>query len=1321
MSQKKKKKIGKLKLKEVKLSESVVESEPVEEIYGINVNKLGKTEKNQNVKEGKCIFPFKYKWKEHNKCVETEKGDICATEINPKTRTLKKYGYCTKKQARKKSKKRLKIKSKSKDSESIKISEAVIESEPVDLLNTLEELYNNIPDDDAKKEKKKLNEFKIKRELLNRETLSKQKDDTYLYPTLDDPLFNIKIASKKEFNETQYDGKIHDNIEEEGDKLCNADFELASHQIFVRNFLSFQTPYNSLLLYHGLGTGKTCSAITIAEEMRDYLKQQRITQRIIVVASPNVQDNFKLQLFDERKLVQGKDKLWNIRGCTGNKYLKEINPMNMKGYTKEKVIKQINRIIKSSYVFFGYIGFANYITRKSKVNSEITDPKKRRRIMKNKLQREFNNRLIIIDEIHNIRMSNVKNNKLIVKQLEKLIKNVDHLRLLLLSATPMYNNYKEIIWLVNLMNLNDNRSTIDIGEVFNKNGNFIEGGRELLERKLTGYVSYIRGDNPYTFPYRIWPMTFDKKNTFKNKSKVYPKLQLNGKEIEQPLRHIDVFLVKIGSYQSKGYQYIIDNIKSKDTSVTAFKDLESFGYTVLQKPLEALNIVYPYDKLGDYKSGDKQNWNSDLLVGKSGLSRIMKYDEKKSPPVKNNFEYKPSILEKYGRIFSEENIEKYSGKIKNICNSVKHSEGIILIYSQYIDGGLVPIALALEEMGLTRYGNVSSLFKKPPVKSNGQKYIMISGDGALSPDTVSDFKALTNVNNVNGEKIKVVLISQAGSEGLDFKYVRQVHILDPWYNMNRIEQIIGRAVRNCSHKDLPFKKRNVQIFLYGTLLEDKNKEAIDLYIYRLAEAKAILMGEVSRVIKKNAVDCILNKGQTKFLEKNMKAISILLSNMKEINYNIGDKPYSAICDYMESCDYLPCNPNKDINRINIDTYNEKFIKMNVDKIIQRIKDLYKEKYFYNKADLLKHITIKKYPLTHVDAALTQLIKDKNEYISDRYGRRGNLINIGDLYLYQPLEITDERISLYERSTPIEYKRSYLEYSLSDDNKVILETNQEDSNELLQTMGKNYNTSLLDADKLDAVINKGKNDWYNIAQIAIEIILHNKNKFENNVTKERLYNFVIAHIIETLTYENHKILLNYLWENDELSELEKKYKQYYEKHIMRAKGLSGVLLQYKNISQYKLLILKNKVWKEAEPEDINDLIKEVRKLIIKRDNISNIVGFITYFKNNYLVFKIKNMYEKRSKGLRCDQGSITKNMNDNMKKIMGIAHDDEFKLDIPDEHKKGKKDKTDHINLNVYCVIQELILRLFEYNKKNNKTWYFTPAEASVNGIEEISF
>jgi len=63
---------------------------------GNNINKLGKKEKNAKVKEGPCIFPFKYKHKKHDDCFETEKGAICATQVNAKG-TLEKYGYCNRK------------------------------------------------------------------------------------------------------------------------------------------------------------------------------------------------------------------------------------------------------------------------------------------------------------------------------------------------------------------------------------------------------------------------------------------------------------------------------------------------------------------------------------------------------------------------------------------------------------------------------------------------------------------------------------------------------------------------------------------------------------------------------------------------------------------------------------------------------------------------------------------------------------------------------------------------------------------------------------------------------------------------------------------------------------------------------------------------------------------------------------------------------------------------------------------------------------------------------------------------------------------------
>ena len=195
-----------------------------------------------------------------------------------------------------------------------------------------------------------------------------------LYPLLGDASFSHKLAHKQEFIETRYDGTIRD-IKATAEKLCNVGFELLPHQLFVRNFLSLQTPYNSLLMYHGLGSGKTCSAIGICEEMRQYMKQMGIRQRIkggtsvpriIIVASLNVQENFRLQLFDPSKL-KFENGRWNLTSCVGESLLSEINPTQLPATDtvrdRERIITSMRNLINTYYVMMGYVQFRNFVAK----------------------------------------------------------------------------------------------------------------------------------------------------------------------------------------------------------------------------------------------------------------------------------------------------------------------------------------------------------------------------------------------------------------------------------------------------------------------------------------------------------------------------------------------------------------------------------------------------------------------------------------------------------------------------------------------------------------------------------------------------------------------------------------------------------------------------------------------------------------------------------------------------------------------------------------------------------------------------------------------
>jgi hypothetical protein len=1351
---------------------------------------------------------------------------------------------------------------------------------------------------------KPYNDFLIKKEKYERRDEASHKhaeEYGHLYPSINDPNFNIKIAEKKEFYDAKFVADLEADVEKQAEILCNAPFELAPNQVFVRNFLSFETPYNGLLLYHGLGTGKTCSAISVAEEMRDYMKQMGITQRIIIIASPNVQQNFRLQLFDERKLQEIEPGIWNIRSCTGNKYLKEINPMSMKGLSRDRVIKQINRLINASYFFVGYNGFANYVHNVAAADDATAikrgenAEKQRQQIQRDttfgnlsvkKLKSVFSNRLIIIDEAHNIRITDDNDNKKTAQVLFQIAQHATNLRLLLLSGTPMYNSYKEIVWLLNLLNVNDKRSTFDIRDVFDKDGNLLVDakgrniGAEILVRKATGYISFVRGENPYTFPYRMFPDVFAPEHTFKTRD--YPRIQLTGSHIDQPIEHINVYVTGIGEIQEAGYKYIIDLMlgkrdeqrkgremkqiekeqkprqprqprqprKSKfettideiaernitgggnppsnpnlplnpainpainpplnPNSIPTFENMDTIGYALIQRPLEALNIVYPDETLLAHLASPDAPINVPHILGKEGLSRIMKYAEKGTNPASRvQFEYKPNVE----RMFAPENIGKYSAKIKTICDKVLASTGIVLIYSQYIDGGVVPMALALEELGFTRYSaprgggkGYESLFKTPPTEARDAttmlpkskhadaapqapflpaKYSIISGDKSISPDNVFELKALTDEDNKYGEKVKVVIISEAGAEGLDFKNLRQVHIMEPWYNMNLIEQIIGRAIRHCSHKQLPFSQRNVEIYLYGTVLSDADKEAADLYLYRLSEYKAVKIGAVSRLLRETATDCLLNiQHNANTVGDINQVVKQRLSSGKLIDYHVGAKPYSTMCDYMEKCDYV-CRPTKALTEegVNHDTFNERFMAMNTDKIIQRVRELFKERFFYRKGGskgLVAHInSVRTYSLAQINLALTQMVDDANEYITDKYGRPGHLINIGEYYLFQPVELTNKRISVYERSVPIPHKHEAVVFPLpknimNDVIKIIpkpraikegkaaqaedqgpqsgpqsgqqpgqLEPASQKPQEISQTdehakkIVRLFKENFAKCTQIFEKPSKEQDEWYYYTGKVIEFMTSIP---EFNISVEQLHSFIVANLAEHLFVKDHLILINYLYKKQNnpeenggiLDDMETRILEYYANQVVkrpitgrraeieRHRGETreiedkGILFYKEGTPQLIVLRYGSQEWKSALPEDVNDfgsVLENTKKAILGA--LTPVVGFITMFKKEYMIFKVKMMTEKRDKGARCDQSGKgdTIAMLNRILLLSNQSQNQQFRFDAENTKNKTQKE---------LCVFQELLLRAFDAKRLNGKRWFLTPGEAVLCNIEKIN-
>ena len=101
---------------------------------------------------------------------------------------------------------------------------------------------------------------------------------------------------------------------------------------------------------------------------------------------------------------------------------------------------------------------------------------------------------------------------------------------------------------------------------------------------------------------------------------------------------------------------------------------------------------------------------------------------------------------------------------------------------------------------------------------------------------LSDKQKKQIMTDYNSGRLDVLLVSTTGTEGLDLKNTRQVHIMEPHWNVTKIEQVIGRAVRYKSHSTLPPKDRKVEVTYWVSKPLD-NSVGADEYLYKMANAK----------------------------------------------------------------------------------------------------------------------------------------------------------------------------------------------------------------------------------------------------------------------------------------------------------------------------------------------------------------------------------------------------------------------------------------------------------------------------------------------------
>jgi len=269
------------------------------------------------------------------------------------------------------------------------------------------------------------------------------------------------------------------------------------------------------------------------------------------------------------------------------------------------------------------------------------------------------------------------------------------------------------------------------------------------------------------------------------------------------------------------------------------------------------------------------------------------------------------------------------------------------------------------------------------------------------------------------------------SEGIDLRFIRETHVIDSWFHLNKTEQILGRAIRFLSHCALDTEKRNNTVYLYTAVIPNDLRETADLYSYRYGFKKAVAIGKVTRIMKSSALDCNLNKNA--IIISGEETIEQIDSQREERpDVNINDMPFTAVCDWIETCDYK-CNPEIDVKNLEADesSYDEFAARWRTNKMKDVLRSIFAEQEFYTSENIWT--MFKDIPRFAVVQLLKEVINNKSFQIR-RNNMMGYIRYCNGYYVFQPAVYTDLTIPLAVRIAKFPVRRDEylpLEYEEQD--------------------------------------------------------------------------------------------------------------------------------------------------------------------------------------------------------------------------------------------------------------------------------------------------
>ncbi len=573
------------------------------------------------------------------------------------------------------------------------------------------------------------------------------------WPDINDNNFNSKIY--KIFKDLGYNKS--DKIKEVDENLCNKSsgkVKLSNYQKIASTYLSYG-PYRGLLLWHGLGSGKTCSSIDIINNhLIDNYYNEILSQK-----PPKKGPSVYVILPPSRALEQ------NYRSELSKKC-----PNLIKNYIEKKNVSGI-KIDYSNRAINQYVGIYSYVSMANQIQS-------------NKIN--LDNSLIILDEAHNLLYPAVQFKKKYEFLVEQ-IKRSKNIKILLLSATPIYKSITDLTKLLNMLKRSDEVQFSEEEHEFRKK--YLNNDRisKNFYNDIKGLISFY---------------SIDKYDKILHKTLFGQKELMDDQVVNLTQDHDEKWL-KSYTNEMKGYDADMDtdlmDVKSKK-----YLDKVS-GY--LKKSSAMVNYpVISYRKKGIWpKKFEKllknlqENEGKHFIISRhrsSGSNAIGFYLEKNGWTrfSNNTKDHGTDPSKMYKRLGKE------LKALENLKNTGKIADNV------YVE-------------------KRKNLFKK--YDSEGNKGFVVYN--ALSSMTESaNGKLLFNAHeNTYGKYVKVFIGDESYGEGVSLLNTTNVHLFEPNYSYQKEEQAIARAIRRCSHKDLPLNKRKVKVFKYFAVYQKEKDGDIE--------------------------------------------------------------------------------------------------------------------------------------------------------------------------------------------------------------------------------------------------------------------------------------------------------------------------------------------------------------------------------------------------------------------------------------------------------------------------------------------------------------